>query len=142
MVKGNSANFVILLLIAIKAITEKENQKKLIITCGLMLWNIPIMLFYCWIVTILLNTMRIRFTNSTPTKLTDINIVGCETKHIDELKIGESETVWIKITGDCAINMNYLSNGQRKVESVAGYVTVDMGQKMKHNIGGVNSPQF
>jgi hypothetical protein len=35
-----------------------------------------------------------------------------------------------------------LANGQRKEESVAGYVTSGMGQKMKHNIGAQNEEQF
>ena len=86
--------------------------------------------------TILLNTMRITFTNATDTTLTDINIIGCETKHIDKLEKGESKTVWVGITGDCTVNIDYLKNGEKKEENVAGYVTNSMGQKMKHNIGG------
>nr|WP_294925677.1 hypothetical protein [uncultured Flavobacterium sp.] len=48
----------------------------------------------------------------------------------------------VKITGDCSISIDYLSDGNRKQESVAGYVTTTMGQKMKHNIGGQNEEQF
>ena len=68
--------------------------------------------------------------------MTDINIIGCETKHIDKLEKGESKTVWVGITGDCTVNIDYLKNGEKKEENVAGYVTNSMGQKMKHNIGG------
>jgi hypothetical protein len=135
-------NLGVLISILVKANNEKANRTKLIKTCGLMLLNIPVMLFYCWVAIILLNTMRITFTNSTQTILTNINIVGCGGGHIDKLESGESETIWVDITGDCSLNIEYLSNGQKKEESVAGYVTSSMGQKMKHNIGGQNEEQF
>lgn len=135
-------NLGILISVLVKANKDKDNRKKLLTTCGLMLLNIPVMLFYCWVAIILLDTMRITFTNSTQTTLTNINIVGCGGGHIDKLEVGESETFWVDITGDCSINIEYLSNGQRKEESVAGYVTSSMGQKMKHNIGGQNEEQF
>lgn len=135
-------NIGILTFILIKAIDDKDNRKKLLKTCGLMLLNIPVLLFYCWFIIILINTMRIRFSNATQTILTDINIVGCGGGHIDKLKVGERETVWVDITGDCAIYIDYISNGQRKVETAAGYVTRSMGQRIKHNIGGENEEQF
>lgn len=135
-------NLGVLISILIKASKDKDNRTKLLTTCGLMLLNIPVMLFYCWVAIILLNTMIITFTNSTQTTLTNINIIGCGGGHIDKLKSGESETVWVDITGDCSISIDYLSNGQKKEESVAGYVTNSMGQKMKHNIGGQNEEQF
>jgi hypothetical protein len=135
-------NASVLISILLKAKNDKDNRIKLFTTCGLMLLNIPVMLFYCWIVIILLNTMRITFTNSTQTTLTNINIVGCGGEHIDKLESGESETVWVDITGDRSINIDYLSDGKKKEESVASYLTNSMGQKMKHNIGGKNEEQF
>lgn len=135
-------NLGMLILILVKANHDKYNRKKLFVTCRLMLLNIPVMLFYVWATIVLLNTMRITFTNSTQTTLTNINIVGCGNGYIDKLECGKSETVWVKITGDCSINIAYLSNGQRKKESVAGYVTNSMGQIMKHSIGGQNEEQF
>jgi hypothetical protein len=135
-------NIGILISMLVKANKDKDDRKKLLATCGLMLLNIPVLLFYCWVAIILLDTMRITFTNSTQTTLTNINIVGCGGGHIDKLEIGQSKTVWVDITGDCSISVDYLSNGQKKEESVAGYVTSSMGQKMKHNIGGQNEEQF
>jgi len=135
-------NLGILFLLLVKAIKDKDNRKKLFTTCGLMLLNIPVMLIYVWLTIILLGTMRITFTNSTQTTLTNINIIGCGGGHIDKLESGKSETTWVKITGDCSISIDYLSDGNRKQESVAGYVTTTMGQKMKHNIGGQNKEQF
>ncbi|GAB3025596.1 hypothetical protein GCM10027051_32940 [Niabella terrae] len=86
--------------------------------------------------------MRITFTNDTGTELTDIKIVGCGGGHIDKLEKGESKTVWVKITGDCSIYLDYLSNGQRNKETVAGYVTSSMGQKINHKIDGKDKDIF
>ena len=135
-------NVGVLISILVKANKDRDNGAKLFVTCGLMLLNIPVMFFYCWVAIILLNTMRITFTNSTKTTLTSINIVGCGGGHIDKLESGESETVWVDITGDCSIDIDYLFNGQKIEESVAGYVSNSMGQKMNHNIGGQNEEQF
>ena len=68
----------ILILIVLKANKDKNNELQLLKTYGLMFLNIPIMFFYCWIVVVLLGTMRITFTNATQTTLTDINIVDVE----------------------------------------------------------------
>jgi hypothetical protein len=135
-------NIGILISILLKANKDIENRKKLLTTSGLMLLNIPLMLFYCWVAIVLLDTMRITFANSTQTTLSNINIVGCGGGHIDQLEAGQSKTVWVDITGDCSINIDYLSNGQQKNESVAGYVTSSMGQKMTYNIGGQNKEPF
>ena len=85
-----------------------------------MLFNILIMFGCIWIAMIILSNMRITFTNGTENKLNDIKIVGCETEHIAELEPNESKTVWIGITGDCSIAVEYLENGQYKSEIVAG----------------------
>ncbi|MFM2226571.1 MAG: hypothetical protein RJA07_2773 [Bacteroidota bacterium] len=128
-------NLGILGLILLKAKKDKDNRKKLLTTCGLMLLNIPIMLFYCWVAIILLDTMRVTFTNTTQTTLTNIEIIGCKPEHIDKLEAGESKTVWVSIIGDCSIEVTYLSNGQRKEEMVIGYTTSLMGQKITHIMG-------
>lgn len=135
-------NIGVLISILVRATKDENNKSKLNWTAGLMLLNIPLMLFYCWVAIILTNTMRITFTNSTQTILTNINILGCETQHIDKLDVGQSKTVWVGITGDCTIDIDYLTNGQRNGENVAGYVTNGMGQKMKYNISGQNEELF
>ena len=91
---------------------------------------------------ILIGTVRITFTNKMGMKITDINIVGCGGGHIDNLEIGESETVWVPITGDCSISIDYVFDGQRKEERVAGYVTPGMGQKIIHRIDGKDKDIF
>lgn len=135
-------NLGVLITILVQANKDKNNRAKLFTTCGLMLLNIPILLFYCGLLLILLNTMRITFTNSTQTPLTNIHIVGCGGGHIDKLEVGESETVWVDITGDCSLKIDYLANGQKKEESVAGYITSNMGQKMMYYIGGKTKKSF
>lgn len=129
-------NIGVLIAILIRAYKCKESKKGLIRTSRIMLVNIPVMVLYCWVAIILLGTMRITFTNETGTTLTDINIVGCGGGHIDKLEVGESETVWVDITGDCSINIDYHTNSDRKRETVAGYVTSSMGQRIKHKIDG------
>ena len=135
-------NLGILIFLIYKSITDKNNRKKLLLTCFIMLLNIPIMLFNYLSVDVLLNTMRITFVNSTPKVLTDIKISGCETNHIDKLEPGKSKTVWIGIKGDCSIDIYYISNSLKVHESVCGYTTVNCGQKLKYNIGSVNNSAF
>lgn len=129
-------NLIILIAILAKSKSDVTNRKRLLKTSGLMLINLPIMFLFIWLSLILIGNMRITFTNSTQNKLTDIKIVGCETEYISELKPNESKTVWVGITGDCSITLEYLENGELKKEMVAGYVTNGMGQKMKHKIDG------
>ena len=135
-------NLGVLIAVLSKARKDKSNRKKLLNTSRFMLLNIPVMFAYCWGVTILLETMRITFTNKTTTTLTDINIVGCGGEHINKLEVGESKTVWVEITGDCSIYIDYQSNGQRKLETVAGYISSSMGQKATHKIDGKNKEIF
>ena len=135
-------NIILLISILIKAQKEKTNRKRLLNTSALMLINIPIIITYCWVAIILLGTMRITFINETNTPINDINIVGCGGGHIKRLAVGESKTVWVEITGDCSIYIDYLSNGQRKEETVADYVTSSMGQKAKHKIDGKDKEIF
>ena len=132
------ANLMILIAILTKSNSDLANRKSLLKTGGLMLINIPIMFFFIWVSLVLIGNMRITFTNSTQNNLTDIKIVGCETEHISELKPNESKTVWVGITGDCSITLEYFENGELKKETVAEYVTSGMGQKIKHKIDGKN----
>ena len=131
-------NLAILILILIKSNSDLINRKKLHRTAGLMSLNIPIMIIFIWIAIILIGNMRITFTNDTLNKLTDINIIGCKTENINELEPNESKTVWVEITGDCSIMLEYYENGKLKTETVIGYVTNGMGQKMKHKIDGTD----
>lgn len=128
-------NFRLISKIISLSIKDNYNRKALLKTLIFMFLNIPISVFYIWGSLILLNTIRITLINPTQTIFTDINIVGCETEYIDKLDAGQSKTVWVSITGDCYIDIDYLSGGQRKEEMVVGYATGFMGQKITHIIG-------
>jgi hypothetical protein len=131
-----SINVIILIAILIKTFKNPENKKPLFVTCLLMLLNIPVMLSYCWLALLLLDTLRITFTNSTPKEISDIKIEGCESNFIKTLKPNQSKTVWINIPNDCFVSIKYTSNGQNKTENVIPYTTGGMGEKMKYDIGG------
>lgn len=135
-------NLVILAAILTQASHDKDNARSLLLTCGLMLLNIPVMLLYARWTMILLDVVRITFTNSTPYTLTDIHIVGCGGGYVHQLEVGASETVWVDITGDCGIHIDYLANGQRAEETVLGYVSGSMGMKMVYAIGEKDSVPF
>lgn len=67
--------------------------------------NIPIALFYTYLVIVLLNYARITFENTTGQDLTSIKILGCQEGKIETLKTGESKTVWIDIPRDCQVDI-------------------------------------
>lgn len=128
-------NLVVLILTLGHAKHDFKNRKKLFKASGLLFLNIPVVIAYIWFFSILSNTLRITFTNVTDNKITEININGCETKFIQELKPNESKTVWVKITSDCSVNINYTKNGTIKTENAVGYATNNMGKKIDYKIG-------
>ncbi len=127
-------NLIVVISVIRKANNDSDNRKKLLKTSGIILFNIPIAIFYFWFVIILFGTMRITFTNMTKHQLSEIHILGCETEYIPRLKPNESKTVWVGITGDCSININYIENGEKRNEIVEGYVTPGMGRKTNYDI--------
>jgi len=133
---AGTLNIIILILLLLRANNDTENKKKLLKASGLILINIPILFIYVWLAMSLLDNMRITFTNVTEYTLTEINILGCENEYIEELEPNESKTIWVGITGDCSINVDYKVNGEKKNETLAGYITQGMGQKMDYKIGG------
>ncbi|WP_286760839.1 hypothetical protein [Salegentibacter sp. UBA1130] len=122
----------------VEAINNRILRKKLFLNIGIMLLNIPVAVFYFWIMLILLNTIRLTLVNPTDSKLTDINISGCESKMIDELDPGESKTVWISINNDCSVFLSFKEEGMEKSEIIIGYATNMGGRKAKHKIGQGN----
>jgi hypothetical protein len=113
---------------------ESKDRKVAIVSIFILL-NIPIMLFYCWHANKLLSTVIIEFTNCTKHDLKDIIVYGCDKKLINQLKQGESETVWINVKYDCSILISYNENGFNKTETVEGYITTMMGKRSTFCIG-------
>ena len=122
----------------VEAINNKSIRKKLFINSAIMLLNIPVAYFYLWFMLILLNTIRLTLTNPTDSKLTDLHISGCESISIDNLEAGESKTVWVSISSDCSINLNFKEEGTEKTETIIGYASSMGGYKTEHIIGKGN----
>lgn len=128
-------NLVVLIILMSKLLNRNSEKEGILRTIGIMLLNIPVALFYFYVVSILTSYIRLTITNKTNTALSNIVISGCDKQKIDGLNVNESETVWIKISGDCSVNLSYNINGVEKDENVFGYVTNMMGQKVKYDIG-------
>lgn len=128
-------NLVILILLIYQFFRVLENRKIILKMIGLVLLNIPIALTYLWITFLWMNTLRITFINETSVNLTNIKVTGCENRIIEELKKGESETLWLNIQRDCGVSIHYTFNGIDKSEDVTGYVTNEGGYSMTFKIG-------
>ncbi|MEP6262841.1 MAG: hypothetical protein ABJ092_14790 [Gillisia sp.] len=131
-------NIAVFIASLVEAVNNKILRKKLLLNSGIMLLNIPVAFFYFWLMLILLNTIRLTLVNPTDSKLTDLNMIGCESRIIDELKPGESKTVWISINNDCSIILNFKEEEIEKTETIIGYATNMGGRKAKHKIGQGN----
>lgn len=127
-------NVIMLLKVIYTAVKQKSYRKKALLTCGLMMLNIPTAIVFCYFSAVLMDTMRIKIVNETENELTDIRITGCGEKTLKTLAPEESEIVWIPLSGDCSIEMSYLENGEVRKEIVAPYLTLMMGEKLTHRI--------
>ncbi len=124
-----------LIFLIFKAQKNKERKIDILKDSSWILVNIPIAFGYLWLIMILLNTVRLTLINPTETELTNIHLIGCDEKHIDNLKPGERETIWITINNDCSIDLKFKENNIDKTETVIGYTTPMNGQKVEHKIG-------
>jgi len=127
-----SVYFIILIINIARRKTDQSTGLKSI---GILLINIPIAAFYVYLVMVLLNTARITFENTTGHDLSSIKIFGCGDKEINFLEAGESETVWIHIPSDCSLEINYVIEGQIKIETVASYLANSNGVIATYKIG-------
>ncbi|WP_298371015.1 hypothetical protein [uncultured Lutibacter sp.] len=126
-------NLSVLIKVLINLIKEKEHRKKHMLTSGIIILNIPIAILYFYIVMFLLNTMRISLINETGSNLTDLKIIGGETKLINELKTGDKQTEWVEIKSETPIILQYKLNGEIKTESIHSYPVT--GERINHRIG-------
>jgi len=132
---AGAACFIILLRILNHVKKHKRYRMPLLVTSGFILISGVIAVIYFRNLTTLLDTMRINFVNESRYVLTDIKISGCQKKQVENIQPNGSQTVWIKITRDCAINLSYNENGVVKNEVVSSFVTTSMGQKLNFRIG-------
>jgi len=116
----------------------RYRDRTLLLSVGMLLLNIPAMLFYVWFAFMLMDTARITFSNSTESELTGIQLSGCSNYVIEPLQPGEEETVWVRIPHDCSLDLLYVIDGDTVEENVCGYLTNGMGAAMDYRIGGQN----
>lgn len=131
-VVGNWLYAIVLLFVYL---TRRISLGQLLKTLGIMALNIPVGIFYSYLMVFLLNYARITFLNTTGKALPVVQIQGCEQKLIKALEDGKSETVWIKISGECSIYISYEINGEVKNEPVLTALKKDGGLKIKYEIG-------
>lgn len=127
--------FVYLLIIIINIVKGKTDQKTGLKSIGILLINIPVAALYFYLVAVFLNTARITFENTTGHDLSSIKISGCVNTEMNSLQANESKTVWIYISSDCSLEINYEIEGQIKREVVAGYMTSLNGVIATYKIG-------
>jgi amino acid transporter len=132
---GILINFFCLVALLIRAYQEAAQRLKIAKTIGLMLCNIPVTILYIYFVTVLFSTMRMTFVNETGRPLTEIKIIGCEPKTIDKLDHNESKKIWVGITGDCSMKIEYVIDGEKKSEIIYDYLTNNGGQIATYKIG-------
>ena len=129
----------ILLVLIFKALKDKKNRKSYLKTSAIILINIPVAIAYFYFVIILLNTMRITFINDTGKMLTEAEIISTQNSKAGNFNEGESKTVWMNITGDCAIYIKYNMNGKVYKDVVCPYVCRNSGGKMTYRINRKDS---
>jgi hypothetical protein len=133
---------VYLVILIVRIVTKKVDGTTGIKSALVLTINIPVAIFYTYLVLVLLNYARVTFENTTGELLTSIKIFGCEEKEIKRLKSGESETVWIHIPGDCEVEIAYQLNGEIRREIVAGYLTNMNGFIGRYRIGSDTDIMF
>ncbi|PHR47050.1 MAG: hypothetical protein COA32_09000 [Fluviicola sp.] len=108
-----------------------------------MLGNIPVSILYLFLAIWLMGFFRITIINDTKHTISDIKLYGCESEFIDQLEPGDSEKVWINITGDCSIHIKYLdAKGNKKDDVVIGYLSSLMGGADDYHLSGKNNPKY
>ena len=61
--------------------------------------------------------------------------MGCDDKSIKQLDPNDKSIQWIEINGDCSVDIKYLLNGVEKQETIVGYASGPMGQRLQYEIG-------
>jgi hypothetical protein len=124
-----------LIVILIRVIRGKLGTITGLKAIGILMANMPVAIFYFYLVVSLLNTARITFENATGYDLTAIRIMGCDDRQINSIQNGESKTIWLNIPGDCSLEIEYQHDGELKKETVAGYLTNFNGVIATYRIG-------
>ncbi len=128
-------NIVLFLFLNIRA-ERSDDPKKVYRSAFLMLINLPVAVLYFFVVLYFTEIVRIKVENNTGRAIHNVHILGCESRRLRDLNDGKSENIWVNITGDCSIYMVYTDADEKKqTETIMGYVTSGMGQKVTYEIG-------
>jgi hypothetical protein len=127
--------FVYLILLLARVASGKIDRNLGVKSVVILMTNIPIAILYVYLVMVLLSYARITFENKTGHDTTSIKIGGCDEGEISKLAIDESQTIWLRIHGDCEIYIEYISNGQPYRETVCAYLTNNNGIAARYKIG-------
>lgn len=128
-------NWLYIGILLFRQMTGKISAINVIKTIGVLFLNIPVALLYVYVVMTMMSYARITFENATGADINTILIEECEQHTIDGLAKDEATTVWIKIPGDCQVNIEYEVNGKKQRETVASYLTALGGLKATYAIG-------
>lgn len=135
LVAGVVINWFYVIVLLFNLLVNKISSARLLKTIGIMALNLPVAVVYTYYGAVLMGYARITFRNNTPSDIVALRIEGCQKKEIRDLKRGESETVWIKIPGDCQVDIEYDVSGTTKIETAVGYLTNQGGLKATYEIG-------
>ena len=130
------ANIILFIFLNLKA-KNTADPTKVYNSAFFMLINIPVAIIYFLGVVHFTGIVRIRIENHTGSAIHNVHIQGCESEFLENLNDGKSKNIWISITGDCSIYMVYTDDakGKKQRETIMGYVTNGMGQKITYEIG-------
>jgi hypothetical protein len=126
--------FIVSIIIGLIIILSKNSINIKLKSCSIIVLNILIVISYSYFVIVLTNYAMITLINSTSYKITDIQILGCEEKSLNDLNKGDRGTIWIKIPEDCSIDINYIVDGTEKRENIIEYISPGMGEKIEFSI--------
>jgi hypothetical protein len=131
---------ILVLILLIAKLRDKNRRTTTIKTIGLMCSNIPVVILYGIFAIILIDTARLSVKNETDQTLTNIEISGCKNITIDKLEPNESENLWIFFPDGCPLLLTYLIGGETKKETVYSYAVSTNGEKITYRIGTDKTP--
>jgi hypothetical protein len=127
-------SFIMLLRIFNHVTKHRRSRTSLLVTAGFIAISVIATFYFFRKITALQDTMRITFVNKTGTELSEIKVIGCEKKYIDNIQPDKSETVWINITRICSITISYKENGVPKNKEVSAFINPSEGRKLTYAI--------
>jgi hypothetical protein len=127
-------NWLFALFLLFAFLRKRLSLKQLLTSLGALAINIPVGIFYSSVMIWILSYARITIGNSSSELVKNVRLLGCETKQIDQLDIGTSETLWIKIRNGCDILLEYERSGSTHREHVLDSLSAGKGLKLTYLI--------